>query len=79
MLLGPFTHETKRPAGKFSSQDLAGFDHDERLVPLVLHVEMRRAMVGVVHAERVIKRPIAKAWGIAIPRSLLLRADEVIR
>lgn len=50
-LFGPFTHETKRPAGTFSNQDFAGFDHDERLVPLLLHVKMCRAMVSVVHAD----------------------------
>lgn len=50
MLLGPFTHEAKRPARKPSCQDFAGIDHDERLVSLVLHVDMCGAMVGVIHA-----------------------------
>ncbi len=40
-----------RPSGKFPSQNFAGFNHNERLVPLVLHVKMCRAVVGMVHAD----------------------------
>ncbi len=48
MLLGPFAHQPMRPSGKFPSQNFAGFNHNERLVPLVLHVKMCRAVVGMV-------------------------------
>ena len=51
MLLGPFAHEAERTSRQVSCQNLAGLDHDEGLVTLVFDMEMRRAMVGVVHAD----------------------------
>ena len=50
MLFGPFAHEPNRSARKFPGQNFARIDLDERLVTLVLHVDMCRAIVGVVHA-----------------------------
>jgi hypothetical protein len=51
MLLRPLTHEPKRSAGDLAFQNFTGFDRDERLAPLVLDVEVRRSVAGVLHAD----------------------------
>ena len=51
MLLRPFAHEAQGTSWQTPCQNLTGLDYDEGLVTLVFDMEMRRTMVGVVHAD----------------------------